>query len=82
MTHRRPVDLLDRNFSRDAPNQRWVTEMTEHSTREGKVSCAVVLEVPSRRVVGWSIDPSQAAAVATNAWQWRSPTGHRHRLER
>jgi hypothetical protein len=41
--------------------------MTEHPTREGKVYCAVVLDVPSRRVVGWSIDSSQTAAVAANA---------------
>ena len=35
--------------------------------REGKVYCAVVLDVHSRRVVGWSIDSSQTAALATNA---------------
>jgi putative transposase len=40
---------------------------TEHPTREGKVYCAVVLDVHSRRVVGWSIDSSQTAALATNA---------------
>jgi putative transposase len=33
----------------------WVTDITEHPTREGKVYCAVVLDVYSRRVVGWSI---------------------------
>ncbi|CAA9442300.1 MAG: Integrase, partial [uncultured Pseudonocardia sp.] len=41
-----------------APNQLWVTDITEHPTREGKVYCAVVLDVHSRRVVGWSIDSS------------------------
>jgi transposase InsO family protein len=40
---------------------------TEHPTREGKVYCAVVLDVFSRRVVGWSIDSCQNAALVTNA---------------
>ncbi|MCC8245016.1 DDE-type integrase/transposase/recombinase [Saccharothrix sp. NEAU-S10] len=61
------VDLVDRDFARPAPNQLWVTDITEHPTREGKVYCAVVLDVHSRRVVGWSIDSSQTAALATNA---------------
>ncbi len=34
---------------------------------EGKVCCAVVLDTLSRRVVGWSIDSSQTAALVTNA---------------
>ncbi|WP_425569040.1 DDE-type integrase/transposase/recombinase [Pseudonocardia xishanensis] len=41
--------------------------MTEHPTREGEVYCAVVLDVYSRRVVGWSIDASPTAALVTNA---------------
>lgn len=61
------MDLVDRNFTRSAPNQLWVTDITEHPIREGKVYCAVVLDVHSRRVVGWSIDSSQTAALATNA---------------
>ncbi|GAB2991714.1 hypothetical protein GCM10027184_52080 [Saccharothrix stipae] len=61
------VDLVDRDFVRTAPNQLWVTDITEHPTREGKVYCAVVLDVHSRRVVGWSIDSGQTAALATNA---------------
>ena len=35
--------------------------------REGKVCCAVVLDVYSRRVVGWPIDASPTAALVTNA---------------
>jgi putative transposase len=45
----------------------WVTDITEHPTREGKVYCAVVLDAFSRRVVGWSIDASPTAALVTNA---------------
>ena len=45
----------------------WVTDITEHPTREGKVYGAVVLDAHSRRVVGWSIDSNQTATLVTNA---------------
>jgi len=61
------ADLVDRNFARSGRNQLWVTDITEHPTREGKVYCAVVLDTYSRRVVGWSIDASPTAALVTNA---------------
>jgi transposase InsO family protein len=61
------VDLVDRQFVQCAPNRLWVTDITEHPTREGKVYCAVVLDAYSRRVVGWSIDSHQDAALVTNA---------------
>ncbi len=60
-------DLVDRVFSRSGCDELWVTDITEHPTREGKVYCAVVLDAFSRRVVGWSIDASPTAALATNA---------------
>ncbi len=61
------MDLVDRRFARSAPNQLWVTDITEHPTAEGKVYCAAVLDAHSRRVVGWSIDSSPTAALVTNA---------------
>ena len=61
------ADLVDRNFTRQRPDELWVTDITEHPTREGKLYCAVVLDVHSSRVVGWSIDATQTAALATNA---------------
>lgn len=61
------VDLVDRNFAATEPNRLWVTDITEHPTREGKVYCAVVLDMFSRRVVGWSIDATQTATLVTNA---------------
>jgi putative transposase len=61
------TDLVDRRFTREGLDQLWVTDITEHPTREGKVYCAVVLDVCSRRVVGWSIDSSPTAALVTNA---------------
>ena len=62
-----PVDLVDRNFVRVEPDQLWVTDITEHPTREGKVYCAVVLDAFSRRVVGWSIDNTATAGLVTSA---------------
>ncbi|TDD28854.1 IS3 family transposase [Actinomadura sp. KC06] len=69
LKHQTPTaaDLVDRDFHRSAPNQLWVTDITEHPTREGKVYCCVVLDVYARRVVGWSIDSTQTAALVTNA---------------
>ena len=61
------ADLVDRQFRREGLDQLWVTDITEHPTREGKVYCAVVLDACSRRVVGWSIDSSLTAALVTNA---------------
>ena len=61
------ADLVDRQFSRTAPDELWVTDITEHPTREGKVYCCCVLDAYSRRVVGWSIDSSPTATLVTNA---------------
>jgi putative transposase len=60
-------DLVNRDFARSEPNRLWLTDITEHRTREGKVYCAVVLDAFSRRVVGWSIDSSQTANLVVNA---------------
>ncbi len=72
------TDLVNRQFARAGRNQLWVTDITEHPTREGKLYCAVVLDACSRRVVGWSIDATPTAALVTNALgmaiQSRKPT--------
>jgi transposase InsO family protein len=60
-------DLVNRQFTRADRDQLWVTDITEHPTREGKLYCAVVLDACSRRVVGWSIDTTPTAALVTNA---------------
>lgn len=60
------TDLVKREFARAARDRLWVTDITEHPAREGKVYCAVVLDAFSRRVVGWSIDATQTAALVTN----------------
>lgn len=50
-----------------SPARSRTSGITEHPTREGKVYCAVVLDAYSRRVVGWSIDSTQTAALVTSA---------------
>ena len=48
------ADLVDRDFARAEPDRLWVTDITEHPTREGKVFCAVVpgrLQPPRRGLV-------------------------------
>lgn len=60
-------DRVERQFGRDNRDMLWVTDITEHPTREGKVYCAAVLDTFSRRVVGWSIDAHPTAALVTNA---------------
>jgi putative transposase len=61
------TDLVERAFARTEPDQLWVTDITEHRTRESKVYCSAVLDAFSRRVVGWSIDSAPTAALVTNA---------------
>ena len=54
-------------FAASGPTELWLTDITEHPTREGKVYCAVVLDAFSRRVVGWSISHNPTAALTCNA---------------
>jgi transposase InsO family protein len=61
------TDLVRRDFVRNAPNQLWVTDITEHPTREGKLYCCVVIDTFSRGVAGWAIGSRQQADLATNA---------------
>jgi putative transposase len=55
--HAFPVaeNLLDRQFEAAGPNERWVTDITYIPTREGWLYLAVVEDLFSRRVVGWSM---------------------------
>jgi transposase InsO family protein len=57
------LDLVRRNFTAAAPDRLWMTDITEHPTREGKIYCCVVLDAFSRMVVGWAIDTNQTALL-------------------
>ena len=56
--HDHPVarNILARDFQADAPNERWVGDVTYIWTREGWLYVAAILDLFSRRVVGWSAD--------------------------
>ena len=51
----------------EAPDQLWLTDITEHATAEGKLYCAAVLDAYSRRIIGWSIDDNMRTALVTDA---------------
>jgi putative transposase len=61
------ADLVNRQFVADEPNRLWVTDITEHSTDQGKVYCAAVLDAYSRLIVGWSIADHMRTELVTDA---------------
>ena len=75
-------DLVKREFKADGPNQLWVADMTYVPTWAGFIYLAVVLDVWSRRIVGWAIGEQMTAALvlaALNmALQQRRPAGVIH----
>lgn len=58
---------LDRDFTAEAPNRKWVTDITYLPTAQGWVYLAVVLDLFSRKVVGWSLGPSLATELVASA---------------
>jgi len=62
-------NLLARQFSSDKPNQRWVSDVTFIPTREGFVYLATVMDLHSRRIVGWSMHNRQTHHLAVDALQ-------------
>jgi len=65
---KRPAEnVLDQDFSADAPNRKWVTDITYLPTEGGWVYLAVVLDLFSRKVVGWSISESLATTLVSRA---------------
>src|SRR5207302_719636 len=77
--HSLPVaaNLLDRNFTADRPNQVWLADITYVPTGEGWLYLAVVLDLFTRKVVGWSMREHMRAeltiAALTMALQRRRP---------
>jgi putative transposase len=60
-------NLLERQFEATGPNQRWVADFTYIWTTEGWLYFAVVLDLYSRRVVGWSMSEQMTAQLVTDA---------------
>nr|WP_083815072.1 IS3 family transposase [Ktedonobacter racemifer] len=55
MAHPVAPNLLNREFRAEAPNKKWVTDITYIPTRQGWLYLAVILDLYSRMVVGWSM---------------------------
>ena len=65
---------LERDFTAGEPESKWVTDITEIKTKEGKLYLCIVLDLFDHRVVGWSMHPRQdrqmvVRAVQTAVWQ-------------
>lgn len=81
-SHLQPVydNVLDRNFQADQPNQAYVGDITYIWTQEGWLYLAVVIDLYSRKVVGWSMDKRMVAGLVCNAltmaiWQRQPKAG-------
>jgi putative transposase len=60
-------DRVQRDFTATGPNQLWLTDITEHRTREGKVYMCAVKDVWSNRLVGYAISSRMKARLAVQA---------------
>jgi putative transposase len=76
-------NVLDRQFKADAPNQKWVADFTYIWTAEGWLYVAVVLDLFSRRAVGWSMQSSMTSQLVADAlmmavWRRGKPASLMH----
>lgn len=67
--HNLPIapNLLNRNFQPDAPNRVWASDITYIQTDTGWLYLAVVLDLYSRQIVGWSMQPHMQSSLVTDA---------------
>ncbi len=60
-------NILERNFQADLPNRKWLADFTYVWTAEGWLYVAAVLDLFSRRIVGWSMKAERDAALVMDA---------------
>jgi len=67
--HTNPIapNLLNRQFQADAPDTKWVADITYIPTREGWLYLAAVLDLYSRKIVGWSMNAQITADLVEDA---------------
>jgi transposase InsO family protein len=87
--HRRPLatNRLARQFTATAPNEKWLTDITYVRTRQGWLYLAAVLDLFSRRVVGWAMEPYLTDKLTIKALQMaltnrQPPAGLLHHSDR
>lgn len=77
--HAHPIapNVLARDFAATAPNQKWVADLTYVPTAEGWLYLALILDLFSRKFVGWALSDSMAQDLTLQALQmalgWRDP---------
>jgi putative transposase len=80
-------NVLNRQFRAPAPNRNWVADFTYIWTAEGWLSIAAVVDLFSRRVIGWSMQPTMTAQLVTDAlvmaiWRRGKPEAVLHHSDR
>lgn len=80
-------NLLDQDFSASGPNQKWAGDITYIWTREGWLYLAVIIDLYSRRVIGWAVSNRLKKDLAIRALQMainlrRPPKGCIHHTDR
>ena len=80
-------NLLDRDFSATAPNQKWAGDITYIRTSEGWLYLAVILDLYSRRIIGWAVSNRMKRDLAIRAPDMavalrRPPKGCIHHTDR
>jgi transposase InsO family protein len=83
----RPLDLVNREFSAERPNQLWVADITYVATWSGFVYVGFVIDVFARMIVGWRVSPSMNAELTLDAleqalWARRLKGGLIHHSDR
>jgi putative transposase len=72
-------DLLNRDFTAGRPNERWVADVTEFATGEGKLFLAGIRDLYGRGLVGWAMSERQTADLVIDAMVMavgrRNPSG-------
>ena len=80
-------NVLERSFNAPAPNRRWIADFTYIWTAEGWLYVAAVIDLFSRRVVGWSMSAAMTAELVTDAlvmaiWRRGKPDALIHHSDR
>jgi len=80
-------NVLDRGFEASAPNRKWIADFTYVWTAEGWLYVAAVIDLFSRRVVGWSMKAEMTAQLVTDAlmmavWRRGKPDALLHHSDR
>lgn len=77
-THAIAANLLDRDFTANATNQKWAADCTYVWTAEGWLYVAAVMDLYSRHIAGWSMQASMTSQLVIDALMWRCSAGDVH----